>query len=87
MSRLTRDLYTMMAHYLQKQYRDASREARVEAVKLILYRLWVKQQTPHFLFADDPFHVQLDSAVTSTFSWPIKSLFLWEYSALESPLV
>ena len=77
----------MMAHYLQKQYRDASREARVEVVKFILYRLWVKQQIPHFLFADDTFHVHLNSAVISTFSWPIKSLLLWEYYALESPLV
>ena len=77
----------MMGSYLQRHYRDAPQEARVEVVKFILYRLWVQQQIPHFLFSGHPYHVKLNSDIASKFSWPIRSLLMWEHYESDSPLV
>ena len=77
----------MMGHYLAANYRDESQAVRVEVIKFILFRLWVQQCIPYFLFAGNRFHVRLESADKNSFSWPMKSLLLWENYATESPLV
>ena len=67
----------MVAYYFAVNYRDSSREARVEVLKFILHQLWVKQRIPYFLFAGDPHHVMLSTSSLNQFAWPIRSLLLW----------